>query len=115
MKTCTSRMCLFATLSTASLVALSAIASKQSQATEQTEAHIHQLLDYLYTHKDATIRYVPSEMILNIHSDASYLSELKACSHIVGFYFLGKLLVNRKAIHLNGPIHVQASICKFVC
>ena len=31
---------------------------------------ITHLLDYLHTHKDATIRYVASDMVLNIHSDA---------------------------------------------
>jgi hypothetical protein len=32
------------------------------------------MVDYLATHPDATIRYHASDMILNIHSDASYLS-----------------------------------------
>ena len=32
------------------------------------------LLDYLATYPDATMRFYASDMILNIHSDASYLS-----------------------------------------
>ncbi len=57
------------------LAALSSITAEQAQATKQTEQHIHTLLDYLATHKDAMVRYVASDMILNIHSDASYLSK----------------------------------------
>jgi hypothetical protein len=60
------------------LVALSSIAAKQAQATEQTEKHIHTLLDYLTTHKNAKVQYAASNMVLNIHSDASYLSEPRA-------------------------------------
>jgi hypothetical protein len=37
------------------LPALSAVASDQASATEATEAHVQQLLDYLATHLDATI------------------------------------------------------------
>ena len=96
------------------LVALSSIAAEQAQATEQTEKHVHQLLDYLHTHQDATIRYVASDMILNIHSDASYLSEARARSRLGGTYFFGSLPQNGKAIFLNGPVHVHAGICKFV-
>jgi len=96
------------------LVALSAIAATQSCPTEQTEKHLHHLLDYLATHNDATIRYRPSAMILNIHSDASYLTEPKARSRLGGFYFLGTNPQNNQPLQLNGPIHVMASICKFV-
>ena len=60
------------------LVALSSIVSEQGLATKQMEKQVHHLLDYRHTHKDATIRYVASDMTLNIHSDTSYLSE--ACA-----------------------------------
>jgi hypothetical protein len=96
------------------LVALSSIAAEQAQATEQTEQHVHTLLDYLATHNNATIRYVASDMVLNIHSDASYLSEPRARSRLGGTYFMGSLPEAGKPIHINGPIQVHASICKFV-
>jgi hypothetical protein len=38
------------------------------------QAATNQLLDYIATHPDAIIRYHASDMILHIHSDASYLS-----------------------------------------
>jgi len=96
------------------LVALSSIASEQSVATKAMEQCITQLLNYLYTHKDATLQYVASNMVLNIHSDASYLSKPKARSRLGGLFFLGSLPQDGKPLQLNGPILTIASICKFV-
>ena len=48
---------------------------------------MEELLDYAATHSDAKIRYRESEMILQIHTDASYLSEPKARSRAAGHYF----------------------------
>jgi hypothetical protein len=56
------------------LMPLNDIATEQTKATEKTQAATNQLLDYLATHPDATIRYHASDMILHIHSDTSYLS-----------------------------------------
>jgi hypothetical protein len=53
---------------------LNAITTEQTKATDKTQAATDQLLDYLETHPDATIRYNASYMILHIHSDASYIS-----------------------------------------
>jgi hypothetical protein len=38
----------------------------------------------MWTHPDAIIRYHASDMILNVHSDASYLSAPKAHSQAGG-------------------------------
>jgi hypothetical protein len=40
------------------------------------------------THPDAILLYAKSDMILGIHSDASYLSKPKARSHAGGHFFL---------------------------
>jgi hypothetical protein len=56
------------------LMPLNDIATEQTKATKKTQAATNQMLDYLATHPDTTIRYHASDMILNIHSDASYLS-----------------------------------------
>jgi len=37
---------------------------------------VNQFLDYMWTHPDAIIRYHASDMILNVHSDASYCTSL---------------------------------------
>ena len=55
------------------LVTLSNIAAKQTTSMEATEKLVTQLMDYLHTHKDATILYVASDIVLSVHSDASYL------------------------------------------
>jgi hypothetical protein len=43
---------------------LNGIAMEQTKATENTQAAADQLLDYLTTHPDATIRYHKSDMII---------------------------------------------------
>ncbi len=60
------------------LMALSEIASQQAAPTENTTEHVNQFLDYMWTHPDTKIWYHASDMILNVQSDASYLSAPKA-------------------------------------
>jgi hypothetical protein len=57
------------------LIGLSSIAAEQTKATEKTHSRCHQLLDYLASNPDAKIQFHKSDMIMNIHLDASYLSE----------------------------------------
>jgi hypothetical protein len=70
------------------LVVLSTIAAEQGAPTENTLHKVNQFLDYAATHPDAvvTYNYKASNMVLAIHSDASYLSELKAQSRAGGHY-----------------------------
>ena len=96
------------------LVALNSLAIEQANATEGTEKKIEQLLDYVATHPNATVRYHPSDMVLNIHSDASYLSESRARSRVGGIFFLGSIPVNGQPIPMNGAIHIFCGILKFV-
>jgi hypothetical protein len=72
------------------LMPLNDIATEHTKATEKAQAATNQLLDYLVTHPDATIGYHASDMILHIHSDASYLSFSNARSRLGGLFFLGK-------------------------
>ena len=53
-------------------------------------------------------------MILNIHSDASYLSERNARSRASGHFFLGWLPRPGEPIRLNSGIHTSCNILKFV-
>jgi hypothetical protein len=69
------------------LVALGTIAAAQAHVTEHT-AGIVQLLNYAAMHPDAVIWYHAADMILHIHSDASYLSEPQARSRASGHFFL---------------------------
>lgn len=96
------------------LVALGSLASEQANPTESTEQRANQLLDYLTTHPDAKIQFRASDMILNIHSDASYLSEPRARSRIAGVHFLGSIPKDHKPIIINGFVHVVSNILKCV-
>ena len=93
------------------LVALGTIASQQNQPTEETAEAITQLLNYVATNPNATIRFKRSKMILHIHSDASYLSEKKARSRAAGHFYLAS---NGTRSANNGPIHTLCSIMRNV-
>ena len=70
------------------LCPISAIASQAAEPTEDTLRQAMQLLDYLASQEEAVLTYKASEMILAVHSDASYLSEPKARSRAGGHFFL---------------------------
>jgi hypothetical protein len=89
---------------------LNDIETEQTKATEKTLAATNQLLDYLATHPDATIRYHASDMILHIHSDASYLSVSNTRSRLGGLFFLGNKSPEQDT--LNGSILNVSSIIK---
>ena len=74
-----------------SLHALSAIASEQAKPTKQTLARVQQLLDYMATNPNAVVRFYASDMILNLHSDASYLSAGQGRSRAGGCFFLSSI------------------------
>jgi hypothetical protein len=58
----------------------------KTKATGKAQDATNQLLDYLATHPDATILYHASDMILQIHSDDSYLSVSNARSRLGGLF-----------------------------
>ena len=96
------------------LHALSEIASEQANPTERTKKKVNQLLDYMATNPNAKIQFRASDMILNIHSDASYLTAARARSRAGGYFFLGSLPKDREPIKLNGNILTTCSILKLV-
>jgi hypothetical protein len=71
------------------IIPLNDIATEKTTATEKTQTAASQLLDCMATHPDATTRFYASDMILHIHSDASYLSVSKARSRLGGLFYLG--------------------------
>jgi hypothetical protein len=75
-------------------MALITIAIKQMKATEKMMVKCTQLLDHLAYHADAKVRFYASDMIMNIHSDASYLFKGKARSRTCGHFFMGWLLTD---------------------
>jgi hypothetical protein len=96
------------------LVPLSALASQLSTATATTIKAMSHLIDYCSTHPESTIRYFASDMQLKIHSDASYLSEPKAKSRIVGYFYLGGKYDSRMKPLSNGPLLCHTTVLKHV-
>jgi hypothetical protein len=92
------------------LMPLNAIATEKTKATEKTQAATNQMLDYLATHPDATIRYHASDMVLHIHSDASYLLVSNARSRLGGLFLLGNKSTEQET--LNGSILNVAAVIK---
>ena len=68
------------------LHALNSIAAESSKPTERTMERVEQLLDYMHTYPNAVVRYYASDMILNVHSDASYLSAGRGQSRAGGYF-----------------------------
>ena len=96
------------------LMALSTLAIEQTKATEKTLSKCFQLLDYLAHHSNAKVRFYSSDMIMNIHSDASYLSEGRARSRTCGHFFMGWLPKDGDPIKINGAFHVSTNVIRFV-
>jgi hypothetical protein len=102
------------------LVALSTLASARSS--QATATALTQLLNYAATHPDAQLCYHASDMVLHVHSDASYQSESKARSRAGGFFFMSSSATNFTTTidptasppPLNGPVHVPCTILKVV-
>ena len=93
------------------LTPISAIASQSANPTEDTYKQTKQLLDYLATQEDAILTYNKSDMVLAVHSDASYLSEPKARSRAGGHFFMSS---DQPIPPNNGAILNIAHIIKHV-
>ena len=93
------------------LTALSSIASTQAEPTEETMANIKLFLDYTASHQDAILTYQASDMVLVVHSNASYLSKPKAQSQAGGHFFMSSNVTNP---HSNGAVLNIAQLIKAV-
>ena len=96
-------------IDTTVLTPLIAIAETQSKPTERTLEKVRQFLDYAVSNPDAVLTYSASDMVLAIHSDASYLSEANARSRMGGHYFMSK---DSEVPPNNGAVHTVAKIIK---
>jgi hypothetical protein len=64
------------------------------------------------THPTAVIRYYSSDMVLNVHSNGSYLTAAGARIQAGGHFFLGFLPKDGCPIRLNGTILSLSTILK---
>jgi hypothetical protein len=95
------------------IMPINVLASKQSRATEVTADKVIKLLKYCNTHPETKIRYHASDMILHIHSDASYLSEKEAKSRAGGFFYTDSSTKTNKKL-TNGAIFIISKVLKHV-
>jgi hypothetical protein len=100
------------------LIALGSLAAVQTKATQLTNTAVSQLLDYAATYPDAVVCFCSSAMILTIDSDATYLSEAKACSHAGRLFFLCEpppsLAPAAAAPPLSSAIHMNSNILRII-
>ena len=97
------------------LPALGTLAAAQTKGTQATAEAATKLLNYAATHPDAVVRFTASDMVLHVHSDASYLSESEARSRAAGFFYLSSnkdvTPPDAEPAPLNGPVHI---LCKII-
>ena len=63
------------------LTDLSVMASEQTLPTENSIVKTHKFMEYAAPDPVVILTYPKSDMVLAVYSDASHLSEPKACSH----------------------------------
>jgi hypothetical protein len=93
------------------LAVLGAIAARQANGIQAVADTCHQLLNYVARHPNAGIRYKACNMILLVHTDASYLSTPGGKSRPAGHFYLSNH--NDKDFN-NGAILALSSIIKHV-
>ena len=93
------------------LTAVCLLSSQQSNPTEATMRAAHRLLGYAKLHPNHVLVFRPSDMLLRIHSDASFLNRPNSGSTAGGFHFLGTTDPN----FLNGPIFCHCTRIPVVC
>ncbi len=93
------------------LVALSAIAARQSYATVATEQAVNLLLDYVATYPSDGIIYRSSDMILCAHANAGFLNKTISHNWARAHIYLSE---NNPFPCFNGTILSIAQIIKFV-
>ena len=71
------------------------------------------LLDHVATYPNVTIRYLASDMVLCIDSDAAYLVILNAKSRIAGHYYLSSRPSTPSPLHTR-PILTECKAFRHV-
>jgi hypothetical protein len=94
------------------IMPINVLASEQTKATSDTADKVIKLLNYCTTHPETKIRYHASNMILYIHSDASYLSGREATSIEGGFFYMGSSADAANKL-TNGAILIIGTVLKY--
>jgi hypothetical protein len=95
------------------ILPVNVLASEQTQTTITTVDKVITLLNYCATHPEEKVWYHASEMILNIHSDSSYLSERESKSRAGGFFYI-RINIDSKNKLTNGAVLIIITILRHV-
>jgi hypothetical protein len=96
-------------------VGLSSLAAAQSKPTAHTLSLVKWLLDYAATNPDAIMTYEKSNMVLAIHSNASYLSKCLALSQVGGHFSAQQTLMTLLTTVPYSPSRPNISTGKINC
>ena len=100
------------------LMALNEIGANQAAPTATTARKVAQFLNYAATYPDSIVTYMASDMVLHVHSDASYLSAPNARSRVGGHYYLSSRPIDPTKPPLNpphnGPLHTECKTMRNV-
>ena len=101
------------------IVSLNIIAAEQANSTEATAKSVTHLLNYATTYPEDITRYHASVMTLQIHRDASFISEPGAKIRAEGYHYLSTSLADPKNTPpkqppLNRPVHVECTTMRNV-
>ena len=94
--------------------ALNEIGTVQAAPTEDTNNKVQMLMDYLYYHPNATLRYYASDMILQGEADAAYLALPKARSRAAAWFILGNDPTSKPTPMPNAPVYIMCNTLKNV-
>jgi len=94
------------------LVMISDLGYEQASTTTSILAVLNYFLDYAATYPNAKIRYYKSNMILQVHSNGSYLLVSKSRSRASSYFFLSDNTHNPHKAKRKRPIHVLCTILR---
>jgi hypothetical protein len=98
-------------IDTTMIHAVSSLSTSKSEGKAAIQRRIDQLLDYAHANPNASITFRKSDMILHVHSDASFNSEPKGRSRYGGYHYLS---TKDDDPPLNAPILAESKIIDVV-
>ena len=93
------------------LTAACLLSSQQPAPTAATMRAAHRLLGYAKLHPNHVTVFKPSDVMLRVHSDASYLNRPKSGSTAGGFHYLG----TSDPTFYNGPVFCHCTRVPVCC
>ena len=83
------------------VAAVSFIAARQAKGMQAVQQACDPLFDYVATHPHASLKFIASDMILVVHTNASYLSELNSTSCTTGHFSSPITIIPAILMHLS--------------